>query len=194
MVITPTLRGLFGIDIDAQTKTITVNPHLPANWDHAEIKNIRVGSESVGLTFLQSKGELSVSFTNPTTSGVKLASMQSGTKSLPNQSITIPRPVVAVAPFFRRPSSGDRTRSIRVLNESYTQRQLSLTLEGPAGAQLDIPLVLSAPAPKLRVDGAELQTQPPPDSETGTPVRFPAIAVQFPPGDGWKTMTVTLSW
>ena len=30
MVITPTLRGLFGIDIDAQTKTITVNPHLPA--------------------------------------------------------------------------------------------------------------------------------------------------------------------
>ncbi|MGA2806890.1 MAG: amylo-alpha-1,6-glucosidase [Terracidiphilus sp.] len=29
MVITPTLRGLFGIDIDAQTKTITVNPHLP---------------------------------------------------------------------------------------------------------------------------------------------------------------------
>ena len=33
MVITPTLRGLFGIDIDAQTKTITVNPHLPAGWD-----------------------------------------------------------------------------------------------------------------------------------------------------------------
>ena len=35
MVITPTLRGLFGIDIDAQSKTITVNPHLPASWDHA---------------------------------------------------------------------------------------------------------------------------------------------------------------
>jgi hypothetical protein len=27
MVITPTLRGLFGISIDAATKTITVNPH-----------------------------------------------------------------------------------------------------------------------------------------------------------------------
>ena len=36
MVITPTLRGLFGISIDAQTKTITVNPHLPASWDHAQ--------------------------------------------------------------------------------------------------------------------------------------------------------------
>jgi glycogen debranching enzyme len=31
MVITPTLRGLFGISIDAQTKTITVNPHLPTD-------------------------------------------------------------------------------------------------------------------------------------------------------------------
>ncbi len=193
MVITPTLRGLFGLDIDAQTKTITVNPHLPANWDRAEIRNIRVGSESVGLTFLQSKGELTVSFAAPPPPGVKLASTQSGTKSLPNQSITIPRPVVAVVPFFRRPSPGDRTQSIRVLNEVYTQRQLSLTLEGPAGAQLDIPLVLSAPAPKLRVDGAELQAQPP-DSEMGSPAHFPAISLQFPSGEGWKTMTVTLSW
>ncbi len=33
MVITPILRGLFGISIDAQSKTITVNPHLPAGWD-----------------------------------------------------------------------------------------------------------------------------------------------------------------
>jgi hypothetical protein len=193
MVVTPTLRGLFGIDVDAQTKTITVNPHLPANWDRAEIRNVRVGSETIGLTFLQSKGALTVSFTAPPSSGVKLASAQTGTRSLPNQSLTIPRPAVAVVPFFRKPSPGDRTRSIRVLNEVDAQRQLSLTLEGPAGAQLAIPLVLSAPAPKLHVDGADLQAQPP-ESETGSPARFPAISVQFPPGDGWKTMTVTLSW
>ena len=42
MVITPTLRGLFGIDIDAQTKTITVNPHLPASWDMPEILGLQV--------------------------------------------------------------------------------------------------------------------------------------------------------
>ena len=33
MVITPILRGMFGISVDAQTKTITVNPHLPAGWN-----------------------------------------------------------------------------------------------------------------------------------------------------------------
>ncbi|HTX75314.1 MAG TPA: hypothetical protein VMD29_03835, partial [Terracidiphilus sp.] len=40
MVITPTLRGLFGISIDAQTKTITVNPHLPADWSGADVRNL----------------------------------------------------------------------------------------------------------------------------------------------------------
>jgi glycogen debranching enzyme len=193
MVITPTLRGLFGIDIDAQTKTITVNPHLPANWDRAQISNLRVGTETVGLTFLQSKGELTVSFTAPPPSGFKLAGTQPGTKTLPNQSIAMPRPAVAVVPFFRRPSPGDRTRSIRVLNEAYSGRQLALTLEGTAGAQIEIPLVLAAPAPKLHAEGAELQAQPP-GSETAGPARFPVIDVQFPPGEGWKTVTVTLSW
>ncbi len=51
MVITPTLRGLFGISIDAQTKTITVNPHLPAGWEHAEVKNIHVPSGTTSLYF-----------------------------------------------------------------------------------------------------------------------------------------------
>jgi hypothetical protein len=193
MVITPTLRGLFGIDIDAQTKTITVNPHLPANWDRAQISNLRVGAESVGLTFLQSKGELTVSFTAPPPSGFKLAGTPPGTRSQPNQSLVIPRPAVAVVPFFRRPSPGDRTRSIRVLNEAYSGRQLSLTLEGPAGAQLSVPLVLAAPVPKLHAEGGDLQAQPP-NGDTGSPPRFPAVAVQFPPGEGWKTTTVTLSW
>ena len=58
MVITPTLRGLFGIDIDAQTKTITVNPHLPASWSKAEVKNLRVGDETVDLSFVQTNSEV----------------------------------------------------------------------------------------------------------------------------------------
>ena len=46
MVITPTLRGLFGISIDAQSKTITINPHLPATWDHATVKDLHIGNEN----------------------------------------------------------------------------------------------------------------------------------------------------
>ena len=51
MVITPTLRGLFGIDIDAQTKTITVNPHLPAGWDSGVRQGHPLPGGSVTLDF-----------------------------------------------------------------------------------------------------------------------------------------------
>ncbi len=51
MVVTPTLRGLFGISIDAATKTITVNPHLPASWGSATVKHISVGNDTVDLLF-----------------------------------------------------------------------------------------------------------------------------------------------
>ena len=55
MVITPTLRGLFGISIDAQTKTITVNPHLPAEWDHAEVTGLQLPGGKADLHFTKER-------------------------------------------------------------------------------------------------------------------------------------------
>ncbi len=190
MVITPTLRGLFGIDVDAQTKTIIVNPHLPASWDHAEIQNLRVGSETVNLTFASSKGEITVSVTSPP-SDVKV--ILAGETASPAASIRIPRRVVEVVPFFRRAAPGDRTQATRILAESYSPHRLTLTLEGLAGSQMEFPLLLSAPAPKLHAEGATLEAQPPRD-ERSKAAEFPAIGVAFPPGEGWKTITVTLTW
>ena len=63
MVITPTLRGLFGIDIDAQTKTITVNPHLPAGWDHAEVVNLQLPDGPESLSFDKNADSLTVEMT-----------------------------------------------------------------------------------------------------------------------------------
>jgi glycogen debranching enzyme len=193
MVITPTLRGLFGLDIDAPTKTITVNPHLPANWDHAEIRNLRVGAETIDLAFQQSKGQLTISVNSPGPSGVKLVNLESAEKAQPGSAISLPRPAVAVVPFFRGPTPGERTGSIRILREEYSPRQLVLTLEGPAGAQVDLPVVLAAPVPKLHVEGASLLSQPRINDNAGA-VNFPAVSVLLPPGEGWKTITVTLTW
>ncbi len=191
MVITPTLRGLFGIDIDAQSKTITVNPHLPANWDHAEIRHVVVGGEAIDLAFVQSKGEITVSVNASPQSEVRL--VQPGTTSAPSRSIRIARPAVEVVPFFRKASAGDSTGSTRILDESYAEHKLVLTFEGVAGSQFELPLVLSAPVPKLHAEGAKLETQPHRNENTSK-VDFPAIGIQFPPGDGWKTLTVTLTW
>lgn len=191
MVITPTLRGLFGIDIDAQAKTISVDPHLPPNWDHAEVRNLRLGSETVELDFEQSRGAVTISIQGTPQSEVKL--VHAGDTASPATSVRIPRQVVEVVPFFRKASPGDRTQSTRILAESYSAHQLRLTLEALAGSQIELPLVLSAPVPKLHAEGAVLEGQQHRD-KGGKPVAFPAIAVSFPPGDGWKTITVTVAW
>src|SRR6185437_5156493 len=69
MVITPTLRGLFGISIDAQTKTITVNPHLSAEWDDAAIRALQVPGGSLDLVFEREGAMLRVGLS--TTTGFK---------------------------------------------------------------------------------------------------------------------------
>jgi glycogen debranching enzyme len=60
MVITPTLRGLFGIDINAATKTITINPQLPAEWDHAEVKNLQTPNGTIDLLLKRETGKIVV--------------------------------------------------------------------------------------------------------------------------------------
>jgi glycogen debranching enzyme len=204
MVITPTLRGLFGISIDAQTKTITVDPHLPATWDHAEIKNLRLGNETADLNFTRAKGEITVSLRTAYQSWIKLLSTQVGAKSSPNGQLAIPRPAVEVGPFFQEPAPGDRTRSVRVLNEQYSEHKLTLTLEAPAGTEAQLPLVITNPTPKLRADGADLVANAATQQPAGLTAHASkglhatpepsALTVRFPSGPGWQTTTVTLTW
>jgi glycogen debranching enzyme len=191
MVITPTLRGLFGIDLDAQSKTITVNPHLPANWDHAEIKHLRLGSDTADLVFTQTAGEVTVSIQGGT--GVKVVSTLSGIKHAPNGTLGIPRHPVEVGSFFNPPDPGDRMKSMRVLNATYGERRLTLTLEGLAGSIAELPLVLAKPDLNLAAVGVELPTL---SHATASPAlhELPMMKVRFPDGDGWKTTTVMLSW
>ena len=58
MVITPTLRGLFGISIDAQRKTITVNPHLPVGWAHAEVLGLQLPGGGADLHFTKDRASM----------------------------------------------------------------------------------------------------------------------------------------
>ncbi len=193
MVITPTMRGLFGIDIDAQTKTITVNPLLPAGWDHAEVRNLRVGDESVDLSFVRTNGEVLIHAKTSAKLEIKLRSTLSGSKPLPDNGLSILTHPIEVGPFFRKPIPGDRTQSVRVLSEEYGERKLTLILEGPASTQGQFPLFVHPPRTTVRAEGAELAL---PEGHGGTDTTStPQIAtVNFPAGEGWKTVTVTLTW
>ena len=43
MVLTPAMRGLFGIRVDAERKTVWVDPQLPAGWTTVRVQNLNLG-------------------------------------------------------------------------------------------------------------------------------------------------------
>ena len=51
MVISPILRGLLGLQIDAEAHQITLAPHAPADWPSFAIRNVHVGSVAVDFKF-----------------------------------------------------------------------------------------------------------------------------------------------
>src|ERR1700682_3233694 len=51
MVVSPLLRGMFGLSSDAKAATLTFAPHLPADWNSLGIKNLRIGENKLQLNF-----------------------------------------------------------------------------------------------------------------------------------------------
>lgn len=49
MVVSPILRGMFGLETDAQSHQVTLAPHVPADWTSFAIHGVHVGA--VGLDF-----------------------------------------------------------------------------------------------------------------------------------------------
>jgi hypothetical protein len=192
MVITPTLRGLFGISVDAQTKTITVNQQLPPGWGKALVRNLRVGSDTVDLFFgFGMDGQRTVELQSHGDAEIKLTTQIEGAKRKGDK-IEIPRPIVEIEPIFEAPLPGSRTQSVRILNESRGDHRLTVTLEGIAGSDAQVGYYLHDLGLKVSVMGAELNNER--HYASVGPIKPPTMTVHFPPGEGWKTTTVTLTW
>ena len=50
MVVSPVLRGLFGLEADASANRLTFAPHIPAAWNSFALHGVRVGSTAVDLS------------------------------------------------------------------------------------------------------------------------------------------------
>ena len=60
MVISPLLRGLFGLQIDAGAHRVTLAPHVPADWARFTLENVRVGQCAVRLAYRKSASEITL--------------------------------------------------------------------------------------------------------------------------------------
>jgi glycogen debranching enzyme len=189
MVLSPAIRGLFGIDVDAVHRTLHLQPHLPASWDFAELRNVRVGDDLYGITLKREQNHLlaTVRSEQPT---VLCLNSQNGTcndRATTARTISLPLPPVEVSLAEQQlPEAGSVTSQPRVINESYQAEHLSLTLEGLAGTTVDLSLRRNPTdqsgknAANLKIEGAE---------KTGDNLR-----VYFPPGSGFVSQQVRISW
>jgi glycogen debranching enzyme len=188
MVLSPAIRGLFGIDVDALHRNLHLQPHLPASWDFAEIHNVRVGDDLYEIKLKRERNHLlaTVSSTQPTILCLNNQNEACHDRSTTSRTISLPLPAVEVSlPEQQLPEAGSVTSQPRVIDESYQTEHLSLTLEGVAGTTVDLFLrnnMLSASgkrAADVKVEGAE---------RIGEKLR-----VNFPQGTGFVAQKVHIS-
>lgn len=60
MVISPLLKGLFGLKADAVTHTLTLAPSLPANWNSFSLRNVRIGKVTADIRFQRTDDEITL--------------------------------------------------------------------------------------------------------------------------------------
>jgi len=60
MVVSPMLRGMFGLQSDALAKRVTFAPHVPADWNSFSVTNLHVGQATIDLKYSRTADTVSL--------------------------------------------------------------------------------------------------------------------------------------
>ena len=157
MVITPALRGMFGVDVDGLSGSIYLDPHLPADWDAADVQRLHVGQSVCSLDYQRQGTSLIVKVETISGPTVRLATAVKGARTAADgSSITFALPPLEVAVPHALPLPGARTSQMKVLAESMTPHSLKLELEADAGSVVTLKLRRNGTALNVHAEGAEL--------------------------------------
>ena len=181
MVISPVLRGLFGLEWDAPNHSLTVTPHLPATWGDATIRRLPFGEKTLDLTFRRDGERLLVRSSD---SSMRLLS-HIPEATVKNGELAIPLPAVEVAITASLPEVGAETQQMKVLADHYQGRSLTLELAAAGGSTQTLSVRENVPL-------AGLATR---DGDLGAPAGgLRPLQIHFPAGAGYTEKTVTLNW
>jgi len=177
-VVSPLVRGLFGLDWDATTKHLHVNPHLPAEWDRTKLRNVQVGKLSVDLEMERIASGLRVRALTKTAETLCLNKTCDAAPAMV-RGVMLALPAVEVGIPATLPEPGERTRQLKALSEEWSEHNAAFTFEGWVDAKYDLPLRLNRTGISMegaRVDGGKLH-------------------LEFPGRDsGYVRKTVTFRW
>jgi hypothetical protein len=185
MVISPVIRGLFGVEWDAAANTLTLTPSLPADWDQARLKNLPLGNSKINLAMTREGTSLVIKAEGGEAATLHLKSRAEGAKFL-NGVLRIPLPAVETAIGHGLPQPGSTTQQLKVIDQQYASGSLQLTLSAPAQSVQTILIRVNDKRIKPRIDGASVQP------EGTTPMQ--KLRVEFGPGTGYVEKKVSISW
>ena len=180
MVITPVLRGLFGLEWDAAANRLTVSPSLPAQWESAKVNHIPLGSNVADLEMKRDGSMLVVRASGP----IALASHAPGAK-LAGGALEIPLPAVEAGLDHALPQAGAVTEQMKVIDQESSANSLTLTLAAPANTHQTVLVRVNDPRVRLHLDGAAM----PKDTSAVRPVQ-----VNFGAGEGYVEETMKFTW
>ncbi len=184
MVLTPALRGLFGLDWDALDHTLRIAPSLPAGWDHARLKNVPLGNVRIELEFTRQKDRLMVRARAATPESFCLVP-QTAPRDQPCHEpaaaiheLVLPLPAVELSIPTELPLPGSGTAQLKVVGERRTANRFEVDFEAPGESQYELPVRINQP--NMQTKGAEL---------AGSKLRL-----RFPAGSGYQRVSVIFSW
>jgi hypothetical protein len=181
MVISPTLRGLFGLEWNAAGNRLTLTPSLPADWDHAALRHVPLGAGTVDLDMTRSGTMLVVKASG---ASVTLGSHALGAK-FEDGVLRIPLPAVEAAILHGLPQPGAVTQQLKVLDQKTDTNSLTLRLAAPAKSRQTVMLRVNDARSKLRIEGAEAPA-------SNAPLR--PVVVEFGSGAGYVEKTLKVTW
>jgi len=181
MVVTPTVRGMFGLEWKAEENKLTVTPSLPAQWNEAKILGVPLGSARVGVVLQRNGSALSVRLTGDGSKAIHLGSRAPGAK-VENGELRIPLRAVEVGIGHGLPDAGAVTSQLKVVDQRETAHSSQLRLSAPSNSQQTLFLRVNDAKIHLQVEGAK------PSADHAH------LDVQFPSGNGYVEKVVTLTW
>jgi glycogen debranching enzyme len=183
MVITPLIRGLFGVDYDALNHGLRMNPHIPAEWDHAALRRVRLGNDLFDLEYRRSGTDLTIRAVSdhPT----KVCLLPSAARAEPcggegttTHTLSVPLPPVEIALPVFLPPAGSVTSQLKVESEEVGDRRATFTFSSPAGRTYD--LKLRRNRTRIVVKGADIENE--------------KLHLSFGAANGYTRKLVTFTW
>ncbi|MCU1260091.1 MAG: glycogen debranching enzyme-like protein, partial [Bryobacterales bacterium] len=179
MVLTPALRGLFGVEADAPHHVLRVNPRLPATWDSAELRNVNVGGALFVLKFARKAGKLTVEASSDNPQVLCLnAAAACITPPAKSRRVEFDLPAVEIELPHDLPPIGSTTRQCKVISQTSSTRAMSFELEGQGGEAVEIALRVNQPP--VQVSGASMSAG--------------KLRIEFPSGEGYQRKSVKFTW